>query len=149
MTLAQLKRNKDYLEKKLGETFKKARQDRGLGQSQVATAMDASLYTIEVFEGGNIAVLSKLDILVLAEFLGIIPAIHPEIDGFRAANMLDDLSTGDRFVISREADAQEDYDPDLPCNKKGCSMSFRACCCGCGEMLAYEAKKKGEANGAS
>lgn len=46
-------------------------------------------------------------------------------------------------------EAQEDYDPDLPCNKKGCSMSFRACCCGCDEMLAYEAKKKGETNGAS
>lgn len=146
MTLAQLMRNMDYLEEKLGETFKKARQNRGLTQSQVAAAMDVSWSTIERFEDGNITLLSTWDILVLAEFLGITPAIHPEIDGYRAANMLDDLSTGDRFVISREADAQEDYDPDLPCNKKGCSMSFRACCCGCDEMLAYEAKKKGESH---
>lgn len=34
------------------------------------------------------------------------------------------------------------YDPDMPCNKKGCDAQTRASCCGCPEQLEYERKKK-------
>lgn len=34
------------------------------------------------------------------------------------------------------------YDPDMPCNKKGCDASTRASCCGCKEMLEYERRKR-------
>lgn len=34
------------------------------------------------------------------------------------------------------------YDPQMPCNKKGCSIQTRAFCCGCPEQLQYEKKKK-------
>jgi len=148
-TLTQLPTNKDYLKIQLGEAFEKARQDRGYSQIHVAKMMGCTRLTIARFEKGHITVLSTFDILVLAEYLGVTPAIHPEIDGNRAANVLDDLSTGDRYVssASQETVTQEDYDPDLPCNKKGCGMSFRACCCGCDEMLAYEEKRKGEQHG--
>lgn len=35
-----------------------------------------------------------------------------------------------------------EYDPDMPCNKKGCDASTRASCCGCPEQLEYERKKR-------
>lgn len=144
-TLVQLPTNKGYLKKQLGEAFKKARQARGFSQIHVAKAMGCSRLTIARFEKGYFTVLSTIDILVLAEYLGVTLAIHPEINGNRAANMLDDLSTGDRYAsTTRRVNTEEEYDPDLPCNQKGCSMSFRAYCCGCNEMLAYEAKRKGE-----
>lgn len=46
-----------------------------------------------------------------------------------------------------EKEPESDYDPDLPCNKKGCDTSTRASCCGCKEMLEYERKRKGEQYG--
>lgn len=39
------------------------------------------------------------------------------------------------------------YDPDMPCNKKGCTTEERASCCGCPEQIAYERKKKAEQKG--
>ena len=45
-------------------------------------------------------------------------------------------------VIRSAKEPESDYDQDLPCNKKGCSVSERACCCGCEEMLEYERRKK-------
>ena len=35
-----------------------------------------------------------------------------------------------------------EYDPEMPCNKKGCDASTRASCCGCPEQLEYERKKR-------
>ena len=34
------------------------------------------------------------------------------------------------------------YDPEMPCNKKGCSASVRESCCGCPKQLEYERQKK-------
>lgn len=36
----------------------------------------------------------------------------------------------------------KEYDPEMPCNKKGCDFSTRASCCGCPEQLEYEKKKR-------
>lgn len=39
---------------------------------------------------------------------------------------------------------KQQYDPEMPCNKKRCDASTRASCCGCPEQLEYERKKKEE-----
>lgn len=36
----------------------------------------------------------------------------------------------------------EDYDPDLPCNRNRCSGPARASCCGCDEYFRYMKEKK-------
>lgn len=41
----------------------------------------------------------------------------------------------------------EKYDPEMPCNKKGCDASTRATCCGCPEQLAWERRKKRDKHG--
>lgn len=47
------------------------------------------------------------------------------------------FSAEDPSAKSKE-EPDPDYDPDMPCNKKGCDASTRASCCGCEEMLKYE-----------
>lgn len=94
------KTNKDYLKTHFGAAFKEARQARGLSQIHVAKVMDVSRYTIARFEDGNINVLSTFDILILAEYLGIKLAIHPNVGDAKAIHVLNELGTGWRFVYS-------------------------------------------------
>lgn len=44
--------------------------------------------------------------------------------------------------LPKEHGKQTEYDPKMPCNKKGCDAQTRASCCGCPEQLEYERKKK-------
>lgn len=56
--------------------------------------------------------------------------------------LIDKIVYGDK---SREEKTVK-YDPNMPCNKKGCDASTRASCCGCPEQLEYERKKKQNKN---
>lgn len=42
----------------------------------------------------------------------------------------------------QKLEKQTKYDPEMPCNKKGCDAQTRASCCGCPEQLEYERNKK-------
>jgi len=52
------------------------------------------------------------------------------------------LNNNDALKMYKGKHEKQQYDPDMPCNKKNCDVQTRASCCGCYEQFEYERKKK-------